>query len=249
MKNDKELMIERFRRVKSLNFVESNRRYNTGIGKTFEDYVGVVENNLDAPDFAGYEIKSHRDASNSYITLFTKTPSFPKGANNYLNSNFGTPYEDNENLNNLHTSIFGNRLNNYKGLYSFKLKNDNIKKEIRIEVYDNKTKTLLDDSVGYKYSDLERIIENKLKKLFYVSAETKEINGKEHFHFNKAEIYSKPSFSKFMELVENGKIMYDIRIGTYKSGRNYGKLHDHGSGFRIVEADLTGLYEEKEEVK
>lgn len=47
MKNDKEFIIDKFKEVKKLGFVPSHRKNNTGIGKTFEDYVGVVENNLD----------------------------------------------------------------------------------------------------------------------------------------------------------------------------------------------------------
>lgn len=45
-------------------------------------------------------------------------------------------------------------------------------------------------------------------------------------------------------MVDEGKIMYDIRIGSYKNPakRNYGKPHDHGSGFRIRPVDLTSLY-------
>lgn len=35
MKNRKELIIDRFRKVKELGFVESHRKNNTGIGKTF----------------------------------------------------------------------------------------------------------------------------------------------------------------------------------------------------------------------
>ena len=78
------VVISKFKEVKSLEYVPSNRANNTGIGKTFEDYIGVVENNLDEPDLAGFEIKSHRGASCSYVTLFTKSPSFPKRANAYL---------------------------------------------------------------------------------------------------------------------------------------------------------------------
>lgn len=81
---NKDFIISKFKEVKSLEYVPSNRANNTGIGKTFEDYIGVVENNLDEPDLAGFEIKSHRGASCSYVTLFTKSPSFPKRANAYL---------------------------------------------------------------------------------------------------------------------------------------------------------------------
>lgn len=37
--------------------------------------------------------------------------------------------------------------------------------------------------------------------------------------------------------------MYDIRIGSYKTGSLRGKAHDHGSGFRILEGDIRLLYD------
>ena len=49
---NKDFIISKFKEVKSLEYVPSNRANNTGIGKTFEDYIGVVENNLDEPDLA-----------------------------------------------------------------------------------------------------------------------------------------------------------------------------------------------------
>ena len=51
---NKDFIISKFKEVKSLEYVPSNRANNTGIGKTFEDYIGVVENNLDEPDLAGF---------------------------------------------------------------------------------------------------------------------------------------------------------------------------------------------------
>lgn len=38
------------------------------------------------------------------------------------------------------------------------------------------------------------------------------------------------------------------RIGSYKSGRNIGKPHDHGSGFRIKEYNICKLYANYEKV-
>ena len=51
-----------------------------------------------------------------------------------------------------------------------------------------------------------------------------------------------------IKLIDEGVIMYDIRIGSYSSGRNYGKAHDHGSGFRILEKNIHLLYENHERV-
>ena len=49
--------------------------------------------------------------------------------------------------------------------------------------------------------------------------------------------------------LSKGLIMYDIRIGSYQSGTNYGKSHDHGSGFRILEKNLNKLYSVHEKVE
>lgn len=248
MKN-KERIIEEYRKVKASGFVKSNRHNNTGIGKTFEDYIGVVENNLNKPDLFGFEIKSHREESFSYVTLFTKCPNFPSRANAYLNSLYGMPYEDNPALRKLHTSMFASRYNTFGGKYSFRLINDRAGGVVKIGIYEIETKTLIDSNVGYTYECLEKILHKKLKNLLYVSAEREYRGEDEYFHFNKAEIYTAPSFEKFLDLIDNGLIMYDIRIGSYRSGKNYGKPHDHGSGFRIIESNIKLLYDLHESVK
>lgn len=245
-RNDKEFIIQEYYKVKALGWVKSNRKNNTGIGKTFEDYIGVVENNLEEPDLAGFEIKSHRAEAASYVTLFTKAPNFPARANAYLNSRFGTPYEENPNLNKLHTSMFATRFNTYSGKYSFRLINDKDMRVLKIGVYDINTHKLIDDRAGYTYECLGKVLRKKLKNLFYVSAERRFSGLTEEFYFNHAEIYTEPSLGKLIELIDKGLIMYDIRIGSYQSGTNYGKPHDHGSGFRILEQNIHLLYDNKE---
>ena len=66
---NRKLIIEKFNEVKKIGYVKSHRENNTGIGKTFEDFMGVEENNIQGPDLLGYEIKSHREGSNSWVTL------------------------------------------------------------------------------------------------------------------------------------------------------------------------------------
>lgn len=243
--NDK--IKEAFFKVKACGWVESRRRNNTGIGKTFEDYVGVVENNLDEPDLFGYEIKSHRSESSSYVTLFTKSPSYPpNGANAYLKDNFGELYP-NSTYKKLHTSMFANSYNSYKDIYSFRLINERSEEKIYIRVYDYQTKNLLSKDVFYTYSDLQQIMKKKLNNLLFVKAQRRfNSNNKEEFFFDAAEIYTEPSITNFLQMLDDGEIMYDIRMGAYQSGANKGKPHDHGSGFRIKEQNIIKLYSNKE---
>lgn len=246
---NKRKMIARFRAVKKMGYVPSHRTSDTGIGKTFEDCVGVVENNINAPDLFGFEIKAHREKSSSYVTLFTKKPSFPDNANGILNAKFGTPYSDNPTLNRLHTSMFADRGNKYIGKYSFQLCIDKQAEKILIQVTDLQTGAVLDNSVGYTFAEIEETLKSKLENLFYVSAKSKKVDGTEQFLFHKADVYMHPSIDRFIELLQEGKIMYDIRIGSYKSGANYGKSHDHGSGFRILPQSFGKLFTYHEEVE
>ena len=240
-------MIDRFKAIKALGYVPSHRKHHTGIGKTFEDYVGVVENNQDEPDLAGFEIKTHRKESNSYVTLFTKAPSFPKGANAYLNEKYGEPYtepKEKVGLNKLHTSVFANTYHTFADKLSFRLINDREERTIRIGIYDLEYQ-LIDDIAGYNYDVLEKTLKKKLHNLFYVSAERRHKGDIEEFYFNKAEIYTEPSFAKFLDLLDEGRIMFDIRIGSFPNG----KSHDHGSGFRILQPHIKELYHTKETVE
>lgn len=237
------LIINRFKEVEKLGFVPSNRKSNTGIGKTFEDYVGVVENNLDEPDLFGFEIKSHRELASSYVTLFTKSPSFPKKANAYLKDKYGIAYDDNSDLKKLHASMFANKQSLVYGKYNFRLINDRENEVVLVGVFNPYTDELIDSSVGYTYKCLNDILQKKLKNLFYVSADTQIVDGIEHFHFNRAEIFTQPSLEKLLKLIDDGMIMYDIRIGSYHSGYKYGKPHDHGSGIRILEKNIHLLYD------
>ena len=49
----------------------------------------------------------------------------------------------------------------------------------------------------------------------------------------------------FIDLLEDGKIYVDLRIGQYHDGKNKGKTHDHGTAFRIKEVDQPLLFKNK----
>lgn len=232
-----------------MGFVRSNRSHNTGIGKTFEDLLGTLENNKKEADFEGIEVKSQRQAAASCITLFTKSPTFPKAVNSILRDKYGTVVDpQNPIIKKLHTSMFGNRFNTYKGVYGFQLKVDKDKREVLIVVKDLKTDLILSSDIGWSFAELEQA-SNKINTLFVVWADKKMVDGIEYFHYTKAKIHHNFILEKFITAIEEGGIMVDIRIGTYKSGPSEGKPHDHGTGFRVKKEFLKNLYEECEEVE
>jgi hypothetical protein len=233
-----------FLSVKANGEYESNRSGNTGIGKTLEDAIGVIENNIDAPDLHGFEIKSQRALSSSYVTLFTKAPSFPKAINNKLRMTYGSNDEKFNDIKVLHTSIFETQWNTHSAGYNFKLKCDDDQKKLFLLVKKQDTEEIVEDNIYWTYEILENICSNKLEKLAFIQADTRKDLNKEYFTFISCSLYYGITFKNFLSLITSGDIMFDIRIGAYKNpkSKSYGKTHDHGSGFRIKRDKLKTLY-------
>lgn len=237
--------IEDFLKIKKLGFVESHRSHNTGIGKTFEDLIGVTENNNQMNDYMNLiEIKSQRKKAESYITLFTKSPTYPESANKTLKETFGYPDPKFPTVKILHTSIFYNDFNNCKGKYGFKLelKNDSLVLLIK----DLASLNIVSDEIKWDFDTLKEIISNKCSIIAFISAESKKDAEKELFHFTRCNLLFNFTFEKFISAIKNNDIMFDIRIGSYKTGDKIGYPHDHGSGFRIHKNKLSKYFDVKE---
>lgn len=54
------------------------------------------------------------------------------------------------------------------------------------------------------------------------------------------------TLEKFIVAVKEGVIVYDIRIGVYRSSKNKGKTHDHGSCFRVMKNNLNKVFDIEE---
>lgn len=246
MRENIEEMIELFKKVRDRGPIRTERKGNTGIGKTFEEACGIVENNFTAADFKGIEIKSQRDYSGSYITLFTKSPTSPRGINTMLRKTYGTPDSEFPEIKVLHTSLFTTHYNTHKGGYNFKLEIDYKNEVIKLVVQDKISQNIVDDRAIWSFKAIKDIIEKKLKYIAYISAEVNTIDNKEYFNYKNMVILTGLTFEKFIELLKEGVIMFDIRIGAYKTGKNKGKNHDHGSGFRISKKQLSRAFQIEE---
>lgn len=236
-----------FLAIKSKGFVPSNRIHDTGIGKTFEDLIGIHENNNFLADYKDVlELKSSRELSESMVTLFTKSPSFPDAVNSLLREKYGQPDSKLGNMKILHTTISGAKFNTFINKFGFKLEVDEQQKKIFIIIKNLLNGKTEDTNIYYSFGDIKEIIDKKCKYIAYITAENKKENGKEHFKFTKAVLLLGLTFEKFIDFVKKGLIVYDIRLGVYRSGKNKGKTHDHGSGFRILKNNLNQVFEIKE---
>lgn len=218
-----------FTEIKNLGWIDTHRNNNTGIGKTLEDLLGILENNLGEPDFGEYELKSSRISTNSMITLFTKSPD-PRGANGYLLKKYG--YLNDRGRLSLHTTLSSN---NFVPI-------TNTGKSLKIIFNENKIhfQSLTEvENLFWTKDTLTKSFNNKYKnKLVFVKAENRILNSKEQFYYKEAYELSGFSSESFLYLLGQGKIYVDIRIGQYSNG----KPHDHGTGFRMKEQDLPLLF-------
>ena len=236
-------LLTKFMKISHKGWIESSRKHNTGIGKTFEDLLDKIEDNEADPDYKGIEIKTHRNSSQSYTTLFTASPDGPaKAENTRLREKYG--HVDIESgLNILHSSIFSNRKTTYNKKYKFQLEVNRNDRKIYLMIFDLNDK-LLEKITYWDFDSLNSKLKRKLKMLAYITSKNKIENNTEYFLYQECKLYKFKSFDKFLDLLEQGVIMLDIRIGVYKSGKSFGKTHDHGTGFRIKECDIDKLYDE-----
>ncbi len=50
------------------------------------------------------------------------------------------------------------------------------------------------------------------------------------------------SFERFIKLIEDGIVKIELRLGLYTEGVNKGRIHDHGTAFRVLERNLQDCF-------
>lgn len=234
--------------IKAQYWYPTHREGNTGIGKTLEDLLGISENKNSKGDIEiigmePVELKSSRIGTQSMITLFTKSPE-PRGkGNKRLLEDFGY-YNDNSEFKELHCtlSIGSNKIKGKQLLMEInKYGNDK-----RIELINEKRNNGREVVAYYSKEELEKAAMKKLLTgLVLVEADTKIEDSTEKFRYINAIFLCDFNVDKLFEIIKQGDLLLDLRIGTYKSGKNKGKPHDHGNGFRAFDRNLKNIFNKK----
>jgi len=214
----------KFKSLKERGFIPTTRKGPTGIGHTFETALELDENNFALPDIDNIEIKAHRDGVNSMITLFTFNNKAwimpPLDAIKKYGS-----YDQNGRLGMYYTMSL---TPNSAGLF----------------LTVDKEKITLQHTSGeiiatWRLDNLAERFLQKIPALLFVSALTEERDGKEYFHFYRAQLMKGTTPELLSDLFKTGDILVDLRLhdkGT--SARN------HGTGFRTFENKLPRLFNE-----
>ena len=220
--------------IKNKGLIQTHRSHDTGIGKTLEDLLGIQENNIQLPDIGDIELKSKRINSQSMLTLATKSP-LPRSVNKYLFLKY--KYKDDDGSYCLHSTVYGSSYNRQGFKVVFQDNNIVLLNRENIRAY-------------WPITIFGDILKSKSNKIVLVFAKTVGKRGtiKEYFHFTEAYLLSNLNINKFRLAIEQNKLKIDIRIGSFKSGINMGKYHDHGTGFRINKRDFLYIYDNFEQL-
>lgn len=222
--------------IKQQGWIMTHRSGSTGVGKTLEDLLGIPENNLDEPDFGEYELKSCRIDSQSMLTMFTKSPE-PARSNTYLRMKYGyssNAYDNDEKV--LHATLSADKFTSIANT------GNSLKIDCDIDGIYILSQNGRED-VFWSRNELKKSFEKKYKNKFvYVKAYSRGIGALEEFKYNEAYEVSGFNYESFIDLLEQGKIYVDLRIGQYHDGDKKGQTHDHGTAFRIRENDQYLLF-------
>lgn len=203
--------------IKDMGYVRSVYLHAGGIGNTLESLLDVKENNLALPDLGNFELKARRKETGSMITLFTKSPN--RYNNAQLLQEYG--YMSGGSLK-IHQTVYLG-IKNSQGYF---LKKD--RDELQCWNGNNCLGTYSLEFLRTKF--VEKVGDGVILAL----AKTRLCpDNWEEFHYQDAFLLKDVNFD---ELIRN--IKYDIRIGRYPDGR----VHDHGSAFRLRFADLSKIF-------
>lgn len=219
---------QKFQELRNKGFVKSLRKGPTGIGFTFEDLMGLYENNLALPDIDDIEIKAHRDNSKSMITLFT----FNRKAwqINPLEAirKYGS-YDDNGRLGMYYTmSLTPNSAGLFLTVTDKEISVQHISGEI---------------IATWQLSTLAERFSQKIPALLFISAHTEERAGIEYFHFYRGQLRRGTTKELLSELFKTGNLLVDLRLHDKET-----MARNHGTDFRTFEDKLPLLFKKIEDI-
>lgn len=221
---------ESLKNISRCGWIESMRTGNTGIGYTLETLLGIEENNDSGADIYGVgELKAKRRNTSSRTTLITCSPVWIQSKVQII-KDYGWN-DEKKNRINFYTTLYGNKYNTH----NLKLKAE----QEAVVFIDGNGKRLGE----WLFSDLKPKLDNKLKNLLLVTADTKKQSGKTYFHYNEAKYFTNYSSDTFFDMIRAGKIVVETRLYVSRAS---GKIRDRGIAFRISENNMFDLYQNKQ---
>lgn len=216
---------QKFCSIKARGFIKSQRKGDGAVGNTFEDELGLQENNIAGPDIEGNELKAARRGAGGKQTLFTKEGDWVVPQRDYVET-YGFP----------HTTKIGEM----SGQSTVTKTVNN--RGLSIVTTDDYCAVVYGDTIIVKW-DWETLVNQFAKKFpacVKVFADVEKRDGVEYFHYNEAYRFIGTDKNLFRTAIENDMIAIDIRMRTQNMiGKS---LRNRGTAFRINHSRMEELF-------
>lgn len=229
-------------KIISMGWIKCIKRGNSAAGLLFEELVGVPTNNFEIADYDGIEIKTKISKRENYISLFCATPDSYLFEIKRIYETYA--YYDRYNMfKSFNITTYANR-KVYMGDNKFcKLKVDYKNNKIVLLIINN-IGEVVDDKISWSFDMVKEKLERKFKYLLLINGDRKFEIGEIFYKFTKYKFYSLKKFENFLDALERGYIRISFTIGTFKSGKKAGQIHDHGTCFNIHKDYINYIFDE-----
>jgi len=213
-------LLNKLRDIAHMGFVKSLVNADTGVGRTLEALLGIEMNSSKSPDYNGIELKSFREKKSTRKGLFGKTPNWDlskfKSRTEILNA-FG--YWE-SGIFRLYNTIRATGRNAQGLILKVKYEED--------WLVENSDNPKIGDFLVWELEVLRAALLKKHKETFWITTQSKKIDGNEFFQYKLVDHTKNPRIDQFETLIETGAITLD-----YPIKRQNGKVEDKGCNFKL----------------
>ncbi len=222
-----ERFLIKFDAIKASGPHKTLRSGDTGIGYTFETIMGLKENNFSGPDFEDIEIKCYTQKNAlTKKNLFLKEPEWCDDLGSMVERVKIYGYLNEEKRQALYSSVTIKRSSHS---FNFHVSRSDKRVYLRFE----------NRNIGFwDFKTLQDRLDEKLSKAMYIGTNKTIKNKTEYFDYNEVTFCSEPFIDSFINLIEVGQIILELRMHINEAG----SIRNHGTGFRINEKYLPDLY-------
>lgn len=232
-----------FLSIKRRGWIKSQRMGPTGVGYTLEKLLNITENCFAFPDLYPYEIKTHRCNSKYSISLFNAAPDGEELFEiKRVCKTYGYPDKIIKMSKILCCTMNANEMNSMGIRFRQQLFVDYKSEKIFLNIFNNRLE-MIDNKTWWSFKYLKERYETKLKYLILITARSKCLNGTEYFKYDTITLYQAKNFDTFLKLISNGIINISFKISCFRTGKNVGKIRDHGTGFSIQKSNIDLLFD------
>jgi hypothetical protein len=222
--------------ISKMGYVPTVRNGDTGVGATLEHLLGIRTNSSKAPDYKGIELKAGRHNSlkkraKNRVNLFSQVPDWKKspiGSAIQMLRGYGYVQEGRMQL---YCTLEALKANSQKLVLSVDSDAQHLKAVFKGEGSDI-------DVMVWSLAKLTDRLTEKHPESFWIKADSKTINGIEHFHYYKAIHTARPMVANLPLLLADGIVTLDLTMS--QKGAN--SVRDHGYLFKIWPDDFVALF-------